>query len=177
MPDILWAPSPLGRILLAADAQGLCGLWFEGTRYFPKHLENECVSAQNAILAQAERWLACYFAGEKPRFTPPLHMQGTDFQKAVWQELLLIPYGHTISYGALAQRLCARRGTAHMAAQAVGGAVGRNAINLIVPCHRVIGADGSLTGYGAGLERKSYLLALENGQNDGRFSPDNALKV
>lgn len=177
MPDILWVPSPLGRILLAADAQGLIGAWFEGARYFPKQLENARRSPENAILAQAERWIACYFAGQRPDFMPPLHMQGTGFQVAVWQELMTVPYGHTISYGELAQRLCVRRGMARMAAQAVGGAVGRNAVHLIIPCHRVIGADGGLVGYGAGLERKKYLLTLENAQNSGHFSLDNALKV
>ena len=113
------------------------------------------------MLGAACRWLNVYFSGREPDFTPKLHLIGSDFRQAVWALLLQIPYGQTVTYGQLAARLAAERGLARMSAQAVGGAVGRNRISLIIPCHRVLGADGSLTGYAGGLDRKAKLLALE----------------
>ena len=153
--------SPLGEILLASDGTALTGLWFEGQRHYPAAPSGPWEEKRVAVLEQAERWLGLYFAGQEPDFTPPLAPQGTAFQKAVWEILLTIPYGETLCYGEIAARIAARRGLAHMSAQAVGGAVGRNPISLIIPCHRVVGADGSLTGYAGGLERKERLLALE----------------
>ena len=113
-------------------------------------------------MAAARRWLDSYFTGREPDFLPPLHPAGSPFQQAVWALLLQIPYGQTVTYGQLAARLAAERGLARMSAQAVGGAVGRNRISLIIPCHRVLGADGSLTGYAGGLDRKAKLLAWEH---------------
>lgn len=156
--------SPLGGILLAADESGLTGLWFAGGRYFAEGLPAAHIRQETPILAAAKGWLDIYFTGREPDFLPPLHPAGSLFQQAVWALLLQIPYGQTVTYGQLAARLAAERGLARMSAQAVGGAVGRNRISLIIPCHRVLGADGSLTGYAGGLDRKAKLLAWEHGK-------------
>ena len=156
--------SPLGGILLAADEIGLTGVWFDGEKYFADNLPAEHIQKETFILLEAKRWLDIYFTGQEPDFLPPLHPAGSLFQQAVWALLLQIPYGQTVTYGQLAARLAAERGLARMSAQAVGGAVGRNRISLIIPCHRVLGADGSLTGYAGGLDRKAKLLAWEHGK-------------
>ena len=153
--------SPLGDILLAADEVGLTGLWFEGQKYFANTLPDEQISQETHILAEAKKWLDIYFSGEEPKFTPPLHPAGTAFRQAVWKILLQIPYGQTVTYGEIAQQLAAEQGISTMSAQAVGGAVGHNKISIIIPCHRVIGADGSLTGYAGGIDKKIALLKLE----------------
>lgn len=153
--------SPLGTILLAADDTGLTGLWFEGQKYFAQGLDKETEEKEFSVFQTARRWLDVYFSGQKPDFQVPLHFQGTTFQKEVWEILLSIPYGETTTYGAIAKQLAAKRGLPHLSAQAVGSAVGHNKISIIVPCHRVIGADGSLTGYAGGIWRKEKLLALE----------------
>ena len=153
--------SPLGTILLAADDTGLTGLWFEGQKYFAQGLDKETEEKDLSVLQTARRWLDVYFSGQKPDFQVPLHLQGTTFQKEVWEMLSSIPYGKTTTYGAIAKQLAAKRGLPHLSAQAVGSAVGHNKISIIVPCHRVIGADGSLTGYAGGIWRKEKLLALE----------------
>lgn len=153
--------SPLGTILLAADDTGLTGLWFEDQKYFAQGLDKETEEKEFSIFQTARRWLDVYFSGQKPDFQVPLHFQGTAFQKEVWEILLSIPYGETTTYGAIAKQLAAKRGLPHLSAQAVGSAVGHNKISIIVPCHRVIGADGSLTGYAGGIWRKEKLLALE----------------
>lgn len=153
--------SPLGTILLAADDTGLTGLWFEGQKYFAQGLDKETEEKGFSVFQTARRWLDVYFSGQAPDFQVPLHFQGTAFQKEVWEILLSIPYGETTTYGAIAKQLAAKRGLPHLSAQAVGSAVGHNKISIIVPCHRVIGADGSLTGYAGGIWRKEKLLALE----------------
>ena len=153
--------SPLGTILLVADDTGLTGLWFEGQKYFAQGLDKETEEKDLSVLQTARRWLDVYFSGQKPDFQVPLHLQGTTFQKEVWEMLSSIPYGETTTYGAIAKQLAAKRGLPHLSAQAVGSAVGHNKISIIVPCHRVIGADGSLTGYAGGIWRKEKLLALE----------------
>lgn len=142
--------SPLGEILLSADERGLTGLWLPGQRQWDGD------EGGYPVLEQAKRWLDLYFSGREPDFRPPLHLIGTAFQREVWQILLTVPYGQTVTYGQIARRL-----GGSMSAQAVGGAVGRNPISIIVPCHRVIGADGSLTGYAGGLDKKLALLELE----------------
>lgn len=153
--------SPLGRLLLAADEIGLTGLWFERQRYFAQGLAPVHTDKETPILAQTRRWLDLYFSGSVPDFTPPLHPIGSDFRQEVWALLLQIPYGKTTTYGALANQLAEKHGQRRMSAQAVGGAVGHNAISIIIPCHRVVGADGSLTGYAGGLDTKARLLAVE----------------
>ena len=156
--------SPLGGILLAAAESGLTGLGVDGGTTFAEGLPAAHIRRETPILAAAKGWLDIYFTGREPDFLPPLHPTGSLFQQAVWALLLQIPYGQTVTYGQLAARLAAERGLARMSAQAVGGAVGRNRISLIIPCHRVLGADGSLTGYAGGLDRKAKLLAWEHGK-------------
>lgn len=152
--DTCFYVSPIGRILIASDDIGLAGLWFEGSKYFPAELSASDYKMTPALRG-AVRWLDEYFSGREPDFTPPLHLSGSDFRMRVWSELMKIPYGQTVTYGDIARAVGCK------SAQAVGGAVGHNPVSLIVPCHRVLGADGTLTGYAAGTERKQYLLRLE----------------
>ena len=160
--------SPLGEMLLAADESGMTGLWFAGQKYFARHLDKEHAEKEIPLFTTVKQWLDVYFAGSEPDFTVPLHFTGTAFQNEVWGILCAIPYGQTTTYGEIAKQLAARRGLPHMSAQAVGGAVGHNPISILVPCHRVVGANGSLTGYAGGLERKRRLLALEQGRGKER---------
>lgn len=153
--------SPIGGILLAADEIGLTGLWFEGQKYFALQLDAAHEEREIPLFAAAKRWLDTYFSGKEPSAAVPLHFTGTDFQNEVWEILTAIPYGQTMSYGKIAECLSARRGAAPVSAQAVGGAVGHNGISIIVPCHRVVGSNGSLTGYAGGIEKKRALLTLE----------------
>ena len=154
--------SPLGGILLSADETGLTGLWFDGAKYFAKGLPRERTDRETPALLQAKQWLDLYFSGAEPDFTPPLHPAGTAFQQAIWQLLLQIPYGQTATYGELARRLAREKGRETLSAQAVGVAVGHNPISLVIPCHRVVGAGGNLTGYAGGVDKKRALLALEH---------------
>lgn len=153
--------SPLGKMLLAADDTALTGAWFYGQRYFARGLEGAEKDAETGELADspvllaARRWLDAYFAGERPDAADvPLAPRGTAFQRRVWNALLAIPYGETRTYGELAVELGS-------SPRAVGAAVGRNPVSVIIPCHRVLGADGSLTGYAGGVDRKRALLELE----------------
>ena len=163
--------SPLGGVLLAADESGLTGLWFEGQKYFADNLPEERAERETETLALAKRWLDIYFAGKEPDFMPPLHPVGSPFRRAVWELLLEIPYGQTTTYGELSRRIAAEKGIAHMSAQAVGGAVGHNGISIIIPCHRVVGTGGSLTGYAGGVDKKVKLLELERADMRGFFVP------
>ena len=163
--------SPLGGILLAADEIGLTGSWFDGEKYFAGNLPAEHVERQTPILAEAARWLDIYFTGKEPGFTPPLHPIGSPFRQAVWEILLQIPYGQTTTYGEIARQLAEKQGLARMSAQAVGGAVGHNKISIIIPCHRVVGTNGSLTGYAGGIHKKEQLLELERADMSRFFLP------
>ena len=147
--------SPLGGITLASDGEALTGLWFDGQKYFADTLDAEYAEKALPVFDEAARWLDLYFGGTVPDFAPKLNPRGSAFRRMVWNVLLSIPYGHTMTYGEIAQRLGCR------SAQAVGGAVGHNPISLIIPCHRVLGADGSLTGYAGGVDKKRRLLELE----------------
>lgn len=153
--------SPLGGMTMLSDGKALVALWFDGTG-LDYHYEEGASMTKIPVFDETFRWLDLYFSGKKPDFTPLLAPQGTAFRKRVWDMLLAIPYGETMSYGDIARRFSSR-----MSAQAVGGAVGHNPIGVIIPCHRVVGADGSLTGYRGGLERKSWMLGLER-MSDGR---------
>lgn len=153
--------SPLGGMTLASDGNALTGLWFDNQKYFAVTLDDECEEKELPVFAEAERWLDIYFEGREPDFTPPLRMKTTPFRKRVWEIMLTIPYGKTMTYGEIAKMIAQEKGLASMSAQAVGGAVGHNAISLIIPCHRVVGSDGSLTGYAGGIERKQKLLEME----------------
>ena len=163
--------SSIGNILLAADEIGLTGLWFEGQKYFALHLDKEHEEKEIPIFEKVKEWLDIYFSGKEPDFTVPLHFTGTDFQNEVWEILCTIPYGQTMTYGGIAERIAALSGVSRMSAQAVGGAVGHNKISIIVPCHRVVGTNGSLTGYAGGIERKMKLLSLEKADTEHFFLP------
>ena len=150
--------SPLGPLVLTGDAEALTGLWFQDSP--PPGLPGESDPAC-PVFPQVFRWLDCYFSGSVPDFMPPLHMMGTPFRQKVWQILLDIPYGKTITYGEIARILAKEQGDCPMSAQAVGNAVGHNEISIVIPCHRVVGAKGNLVGYAGGIERKIALLKLE----------------
>lgn len=163
--------SPLGGILLAADEIGLTGLWFDGEKYFADNLPDEHIERETPILKEAKRWLDIYFTGREPDFMPPLHPIGSAFRQSVWEILLQIPYGQTVTYGEIARQLADKHGIAKMSAQAVGGAVGHNEISVIIPCHRVVGTSGSLTGYAGGVDKKAALLKLERADMSNFFIP------
>lgn len=153
--------SPIGDMLLAADDTGLVGAWFTDGKYYAEGLDKNNEEKDNFALIQTKAWLDDYFSGKGPDFTPPIHMIGSDFRLEVWKILQSIPYGCTSTYGEIASLIAKSIGVPKMSAQAVGGAVGHNAISIIIPCHRVVGANGSLTGYAGGIEKKQFLLKLE----------------
>lgn len=160
--------SPLGAITLACDEEAIIGLWFNGQRYFGNILPKRTEQKERPLFADAKRWLDIYFSGREPDFLPLLRYDSTPFRKTVCEIMLTIPYGRTMTYGEIAAEVARRQGLEKMSAQAVGGAVGHNPVSIIVPCHRVVGADGSLTGYAGGIERKIVLLCLE-GADTARF--------
>ena len=164
-------PSPLGSIVLRAEGEALTGLRFEDREDCPDASGVRGGAGCVSVFEQAARWLDIYFEGREPDFVPPVRLSGTPFETEVWQLLLTVPYGGVTTYGELARKLADRRGIPRMAAQAVGGAVGRNPIAIIVPCHRAIGAGGNLTGYAGGLDRKQKLLRLEGAWKDSFFLP------
>lgn len=173
--------SPLGGMLLAADEKGLTGLWFDGQKYFAYGLaeseenaadcQETCRGENLPLLAEAKQWLDIYFSGKEPDFDLTINLSGTAFQKKVWEILCTIPYGKTMTYGQIAAQLAEEQGIPQMSAQAVGGAVGHNPLSIIVPCHRVVGANGSLTGYAGGIDRKIKLLTLEGVDMSKLFVP------
>lgn len=153
--------SPLGDLLLAERDGAIIGLLIEGQRYFFNPTE-ECEERETPLLLLTKSWLDRYFSGEKPHIDElPLSPAGSDFQRAVWDILREIPYGEVTTYGEIAKKIALSMGKPKMSAQAVGGAVGRNPISIIIPCHRVVGADGSLTGYAGGVDKKRWLLEFE----------------
>lgn len=153
--------SPLGKIIMASDGSSLTGLWFDGQKYFGENLIADSLAQDLPIFQETKHWLNLYFQKEKPETMPPLRLLGSPFRCSVWEILLTIPYGQVITYGEIARVLASKHGRSSMSAQAVGGAVAHNPISIIIPCHRVIGANGSLTGYAGGIERKIKLLSLE----------------
>lgn len=172
--------SPLGKIYLTADEIGLTGLCFEQQKYVSYDQWKTQEEREIPVFQETKRWLDVYFSGREPDFLPALHLCGTEFQWNVWNILTKIPYGKTTTYGAIAKEIAEDRNLQKMSAQAVGGAVGRNPIAIIVPCHRVLGAGGQLTGYAGGIERKKELLILENiireegTEHDGKRKNDGA---
>jgi methylated-DNA-[protein]-cysteine S-methyltransferase len=147
--------SPLGKILLCSDGEYLTAVIFDGQKYGDRHIPLDAVAGTCSVLETTKLWLTEYFLGNVPQENPPMKPVGTAFQKRVWKKLLEIPHGKTVTYGELAKALGCR------SAQAVGGAVGRNPISILIPCHRVVGADGTLTGYAGGVEKKEFLLSTE----------------
>ena len=164
--------SPLGGITLASDGTGLTGLWFDGQKYFADTLGAKYEEKQISVFDLADRWLDIYFSGQEPDFTPPITMKTTEFRKMVWNIMLTIPYGQTMTYGEIAKQIAQQKNIAKMSAQAVGGAVGHNSISLIIPCHRVVGTDESLTGYAGGIEKKVQLLTLEKADMSKLYIPE-----
>ena len=156
--------SPLGPITLAGEDGALTGLWFDGQKYFGAGLPAGTPEGEPPVFRQVRAWLDRYFRGEDPGPAPPLAPAGTAFQRAVWEVLREIPYGRTATYGQVAQAAGRRLGR-NTSPRAAGSVVGRNPISLLIPCHRVVGAGGSLTGYAGGLERKEALLKLEGAAN------------
>lgn len=152
--------SPLGDMVLCSDGTNLTGLWFKEQNHFGSTIAADPLTADLPVFQDTVFWLESYFRGEKPAADIPIRLIGTPFQQTVWNLLLEIPYGETATYGAIAKRIEAKQHR-KTSARAVGSAVGRNPISILVPCHRVMGSDGSLTGYAAGTERKSALLQLE----------------
>ena len=190
--------SPLGKILILFDEDTLLGLYFEGQKEFHDFIKDEEVKnfnerevfngvekfnnkseiennkiCENKILEETKKWLNIYFSGEEPNFTPKINLRGTEFRRDVWKILLEIPYGETLTYKDIANKLMASKKYERMSSQAVGGAVGANPISLIIPCHRVVGTSGSLTGYAGGLVRKLKLLELEGIDVNKFFMPKN----
>ena len=153
--------SPIGGITLGSDGKHLTGLWFDGQKYFGSTLPAEHTEKSLPVFEQTKDWLNRYFNGEIPDRLPPLSLHGSPFRLAVWDILKRIPYGEVITYGEIAKQISLKNGTAAMSAQAVGGAVGHNPISIIIPCHRVVGTNRSLTGYAGGITAKQALLTLE----------------
>ena len=165
--------SPLGDITLASDGQDLTGLWFDGQKYFGGNLPAEHTKKQLRIFEQTIKWLDVYFSGKAPDFTPPLSMKGISlFRKRIWEIMLEIPFGQVATYGQIAKQIAAETGK-QVSAQAVGGAVGHNSISLIIPCHRVVGSDGNITGYAGGIDKKFALLKMEGADISKLIIPKN----
>ena len=163
--------SPLGIITMGSNGKQLTGLWFEGQKHFGDTLCDRPQHLSLPIFDETRTWLDVYFQGKCPTFTPPILLNNTPFRRTVWQLLLTIPYGETTTYKDIARQWARHHGMKSMSSQAVGGAVGRNPISIIIPCHRVIGTNGSLTGYAGGLDRKRWLLQWEQQNTDNFFIP------
>lgn len=156
--------SPLGEVRLRSDGESLIGLWFVGQVNDAKEISDLEIKNDLPIFGQVESWLESYFSGKQTSITIPLQPKGTSFQQRVWQILQEIPYGETMTYGEIAQRIAKEKGVETFSAQAVGQAVGKNPISILIPCHRVLGKNGALTGYAGGVYRKEKLLQLEKGK-------------
>lgn len=157
-------PSPVGIVMIVSNQNQILGVWIEGQTYFASTIKGDLVDgSDHRLLLRAKDWLDRYFAGERPEISElPLVPSGSNFWQEVWKILCEIPYGETMTYGEVARKIAVRMGKNSMSAQAVGGAVAHNPISIIIPCHRVIGRDGSLTGYAGGVEKKIWLLEHEN---------------
>ncbi len=167
--------SPLGDIVMTGDGDFLTGLYFDGQKNLPDSQDMGNPMDHLSVFHLTDMWLDIYFKGRNPGFTPPLIMKSTKFRQEVWEILLTISYGKTMTYGEIARIIAEKHGMSQMSPQAVGGAVGHNVISIIIPCHRVVGSDGSLTGYAGGIERKAALLRLE-GIEDFRMGTHDQIK-
>ena len=164
-------PSPVGILTAASDGTSITGLWIEGQKYFTSTLADDGLKADLPVFKSLQKWLSIYFEGKSPNFAPPLAPKGSAFRQSVWQILCEIPYGTVTTYGDIAKQLEAQTGGKRVSAQAVGGAVGHNPISIIIPCHRVVGANGNLTGYAGGIDKKIQLLQLEKAPTQRLFAP------
>ena len=171
--------SPLGEIVMASDGEALNGLWFTGQKYFEQTLTGKMKEKDLPVFSQTDSWLNIYFSGQEPDFLPPIAMpaQASEFQKDVWDILQEIPYGDLTTYGEIAAKIAEKQGRESMSAQAVGGAVGHNPVSILVPCHRVVGRDRSLTGYAGGVEKKVRLLELEGHRMDAAGKVERSDKI
>ena len=166
--------SPLGGITMASDGQVLVGLWFDGQKFFADTLDKDHSECDDLpVFWETKRWLDCFFSGKAPDFTPLVRMRTTPFRRRVWEIMLTIPFGQTMTYAHIAEIIARERNIRSMSAQAVGGAVAHNSISLIIPCHRVVGTDGSLTGYAGGIDRKQWLLRMEKEATRSRSLENN----
>lgn len=161
--------APVGLLTIASDGTSITGLWMEGQKYYAATLGSNAAEAQLPVFERAVEWLNGYFRGERPERGLPLAPKGSEFRKSVWQALCAIPYGEVTTYGDIAKTIALKMGKETMSAQAVGGAVGHNPISILIPCHRVVGMNGSLTGYAGGIDKKIKLLKME-GIDIGAFS-------
>ncbi|MDR2756489.1 MAG: methylated-DNA--[protein]-cysteine S-methyltransferase [Planctomycetaceae bacterium] len=153
--------SPVGILMASSDGKNVSGLWIEGQKYFAKTLEKDVQKQNLPIFKNVQKWLDMYFSSEEPNFMLPLMPKGSPFQKLIWNILCKIPYGQTTTYGEIAKQFELKNKGSHTSARAVGNAVGHNPISIIIPCHRVIGKNGSLTGYAGGINVKRKLLQME----------------
>lgn len=165
--------SPIGQLMLASDGENLVGLWVEGQKYFGGKTKENFVEKQNLkIFFETKKWLDEYFLGKNPGIKSlSLAPKGSDFQRKIWEFLREVPYGKTTTYKEIAKKVAAWMKRERMSGQAVGGAIGRNPISIIIPCHRIVGADGNLTGYASGLKNKVQLLKLEGVDTSSFFVP------
>lgn len=165
--------SPIGSIMLASDGKNIVGLWMEGQKYFGATVSEEMVGKDDLpVLVATKKWLDRYFAGEKPEISElPLAPIGGEFRRVVWDILCQIPYGEVMTYGEIAKKVAKSMSKKSMSSQAVGGAVGHNPISIIIPCHRVVGSNGSLTGFAGGIDKKIKLLKLEGVDMSKLFVP------
>ncbi|MEE1411870.1 MAG: methylated-DNA--[protein]-cysteine S-methyltransferase [Bulleidia sp.] len=161
MRYIRYYDSPIGKIVMIANENAITGIYFENQRYFPENIQDSCIEQETVILHNCAQWLNDYFQGNTSVFPYPLDPKGTPFQKRIWNILMEIPYGTTWSYAKVCERYCTVYNVKTMSIQAVGSAIGHNPVSILIPCHRVIGSNGKLTGYAGGLDRKKYLLELE----------------
>ena len=168
--------SPVGDLTITTDGQNVTGLWFENQQNYESLLNDIVKEQHQPIFDKVTHWLDEYFSGNKPAINFPLTPTGTDFRMTVWKKLQAIPYGETVTYGDIAQQIAEDRGRSKMSAQAVGGAVGSNPISIIIPCHRVVGANGSLTGFGGGIDRKIKLLNNEEVDMSSFYVPSYSTK-
>lgn len=166
-----------GALMLSSNGEALTGLWLEGQKYFGAGLGKNVKTQELAVFEQTKEWLDVYFNGKNPDFLPPLVPSGSEFRQRVWKILLTIPYGQVMTYGEIAGQIARERGMDRMSAQAVGQAVGHNPISIIIPCHRVVGSNGSLTGYGGGIHLKIRLLELEKTEMKGMWIPSKGTAI
>ena len=166
--------SPIGKITMASDGEAQIGLWLDGQKYFADTVQGTCVEKSLPVFDDTTKWLDIYFGGKQPDFTPTIKILATPFRKVIAEIMLTIPYGKTMTYGEIAKKAATQMGIEKMSAQAVGGAVGHNPISLIIPCHRVVGTSGSLTGYAGGIDKKISLLKLEKADMSNLFVPKNS---
>lgn len=168
--------SPIGQLAMTSDGKNITGLWLPNHEDFELKFNEKLFEAELIIFNKAVTWLDDYFLGNNPVIDFPLKAEGTEFRKQVWDILLDIPYGETITYGEIAKQMAQIRGKKTMSAQAVGGAVGNNPISIMIPCHRVVGKDGNLTGYGGGIDTKIELLKLEQMDMNAYYKPKHSTK-